>query len=157
MEQLDVARVVHQQDVASGGGRVQLPKALARKSPYLATSPRFQWLFPAERRYVDRDTGERRRHHVHQSALQRAVRRAVARSGVLKSATCHTFRHSFATHLLEDGVDLRTIQGLLGHTDIRTTMIYTHVARDRLDHVASPMDRLGGGGKGYVDPHSTLD
>ncbi len=148
--QVAFVRTQHRQDLASGGGRVELPEGVghARRA---AASVGYQWLFPATRRYRDRATGERRRHHFHQSALQRIVRRAVVRAGVLKPATCHTFRHSFATHLLEDGVDLRTIQALLGHTDLRTTMIYTHVAKDRLERVLSPLDRLPVAARDYAD------
>ncbi|TNE91794.1 MAG: integron integrase [Deltaproteobacteria bacterium] len=133
---------LHERDLEKGAGFVALPGQVGRRSPALALDPRWQWVFPAARHYREARSGELRRHHMHQSVLQRAVRRAVSRSGVRKAATCHTFRHSFATHLVEDGVDLRTVQSLLGHRDLRTTMIYTHVARDRLDRVASPLDRL---------------
>ena len=140
--QLQAVLALHDQDLARGGGTVALPGAMRHKAPSRARDPGWQWLFPATRRYTDAATGERRRHHLHPSVLQRVVRRAVQRAGVLKAATCHTFRHSFATHLVEEGVDIRTIQSLLGHADLRTTMIYTHVATDRLASVRSPVDRL---------------
>jgi len=97
-------------------------------------------VFPATSRYVDRRTGERRRHHLHETAVQRAVRDAARRVGLTKRATCHTFRHSFATHLLHDGYDIRTVQELLGHTDVSTTMIYTHVLNRGGRGVRSPID-----------------
>jgi integrase len=121
---------------------VTVPGALARKIPSAGRDPGWQYLFPATRPFTDRETGERRRHHLHESALQREVSAAARRAGLGKRVTCHTLRHSFATHLLEDGYDIRTIQELLGHRSVKTTMIYTHVLNRGAGGVISPLDRL---------------
>lgn len=132
----------HQSDVDGGAGWVALPDALGRKFPNAGREIAWQWVFPATRTYVDAATGQRRRHHLHESVLQRAVKSAVARAGLTKRASCHTLRHSFATHLLEAGYDIRTIQELLGHRDVSTTMIYTHVLNKGGRGVRSPLDEL---------------
>jgi integron integrase len=139
---LRAVRKVYQRDVARGGGWVSLPGALARKYPNAGREWGWQWVFPATRTYRDRGTGQRCRHHLHETVLQRAVREAALRAGLSKRVSCHTFRHSFATHLLEGGHDIRTIQELLGHKDVSTTMIYTHVLNRGWGGVRSPVDRL---------------
>ncbi len=139
---LDAVRALHQEDLARGAGRVPMPAGLLHKYPNAAAEWRWQWVFPARREGVEVPTGERRRHHLHETVIQRAFRAAVQQSGISKRATCHSLRHSFATHLLEDGYDIRTVHELLGHRDVSTTMIYTHVLNRGGRGVRSPADRL---------------
>lgn len=139
---LDRLRDQHRKDKEAGYAGVALPGAVALKLPGAATEWRWQWLFPSTRLSHDPATGELRRHHLHESALQKAVRRAAERAGITKRVTTHTFRHSFATHLLENGTDIRTVQELLGHRDLKTAMIYTHVAKTGPFGIKSPADDL---------------
>jgi integron integrase len=142
-EQLRGARVLHAHDLAAGFGAVALPTALAAKYPNAARDWPWQWVFPATRRYFDAGANTERRHHIHETVIQRAVKQAVARAGIAKRASCHTLRHSFATHLLESGTDIRTLQELLGHASVSTTMIYTHVLSRGAAGVRSPLDFTG--------------
>lgn len=142
-EQLASARRIHEADVADGFGEVSLPYALGRKYPNAGKEWGWQYVFPASKRAKDPYSGRIKRHHVDDSVIQRAVKQAVRACGLTKPASCHTFRHSFATHLLAAGHDIRTVQELLGHKDVRTTMIYTHVLGKGAQGVLSPFDTLG--------------
>ncbi len=142
LDQMRRVRAIHRRDVKEGWGRVQMPGALDRKYPNAPLDWRRQWVFPQRNRWKNSRTGEEGRHHTDQSLVQKAVREAVMRAGLTKQATSHTFRHSFATHLLEDGYDIRTVQELLGHRDVKTTMIYTHVLNRGPAAVRSPVDGL---------------
>ena len=139
---IEKVRQIHNQDLADGWGLVTMPGALAGKFPDGSKEFKWQWLFPQKNRWTNSQTGQQGRWHLDESLMQRAVKQAVLEAGVNKNASCHTFRHSFATHLLEIGYDIRTIQELLGHSDISTTMVYTHVLNRGAGGVISPLDRL---------------
>lgn len=140
--QLHLKRVaaLHKEDLHEGYGEVYLPYALAEKYPNAPKEWAWQYVFPSTRRSLDPRSGKIRRHHAAESAIQKAVKEAIRKTGIAKNGSCHTFRHSFATHLLEDGYDIRTVQELLGHKDVKTTMIYTHVINRGGKGVKSPLD-----------------
>jgi len=141
---LEQVKATHQKELEASFGEVYLPFALARKYPRAGREWGWQYVFPAAQRFIDPRSGTERRHHIDEQTLQRAVKKAVRAAGIAKPASCHTLRHSFATHLLQSGYDIRTVQELLGHKDVSTTMIYTHVLNRGGRGVRSPLDGVGG-------------
>jgi len=140
--QLERVKRLHDEDRSQGFGEVYLPEALARKYPSAAREFRWQYVFPAKKRSMDPRSGVERRHHLLESGLQKAVKVAVDRAGITKRVGCHTFRHSFATHMLEDGHNIRIVQELMGHADVKTTEIYTHVMEKDISSTVSPLDTM---------------
>lgn len=139
---LSKVKELHNNDLSKGYGNVYLPGALSKKYPNASKEFIWQYLFPSKKLSTDPRTGELRRHHVLESGLQKAVKRAVNQAGILKRVSCHTFRHCYATHLLENGVNIRVVQELMGHSNVKTTEIYTHVMEKNLDAILSPLDML---------------
>lgn len=142
IEHLERVRAIHSLDLSENFGKVPVPGAIDKKYPFASSEWCWQWVFPQDRRWKNSETGEQGRHHMDETSLQRAVHEAVLKAGLSKRASCHTFRHSFATHLLESGYDIRTVQELLGHNDLKTTMVYTHVLNKGPSGVRSPLDNL---------------
>jgi integrase len=144
LRQVAAVKSLHHQDLEAGFGEVYIPEALARKYSGAARQAGWQWVFPARARSRDPRSGREMRHHVLESMLQKAVKRAALQAGIDKKTGCHTLRHSFATHMLESGVNIRVLQELLGHADVKTTEIYTHVMARDIRQLQSPFDRLDG-------------
>ena len=135
-------RQIYEQDIANGYGEVYMPEALSKKYPNAAREFRWQYVFPAKNLSIDPRSGVKRRHHTLESGLQKAVKVAVDRAEITKRVSCHTFRHSFATHMLENGVNIRVLQELMGHADVKTTEIYTHVMEKDISNIVSPFDSI---------------
>ena len=142
--QIEEVKAIHHQDLEEGFGEVYIPEALARKYPMAMRETGWQWVFPAKERSIDPRSGREMRHHVLESGLQKAVKRAAKQAGIDKKIGCHTLRHSFATHMLENGVNIRVLQELLGHSDVKTTEIYTHVMDRDIRRLQSPLDSFPG-------------
>ena len=142
LKQITAVKSLHHQELEEGFGEVYIPEALSRKYPNASKAVGWQWVFPAKLRSRDPRSGKEMRHHVLESVLQKAVKRAVQQAGIDKRVGCHTLRHSFATHMLENGVNIRVLQELLGHADVKTTEIYTHVMARDIRGLKSPLDRL---------------
>lgn len=147
LKQIAAVKSLHHKDLEEGFGDVYIPEALARKYPKAAKATGWQWVFPAKLRSRDPRSGKEMRHHVLESVLQKAVKRAAEKAGIDKKVGCHTLRHSFATHMLENGVNIRVLQELLGHADVKTTEIYTHVMARDIRSLQSPLDTLRNSGK----------
>jgi len=147
LKQVAAVKSLHHKELEEGFGEVYIPEALGRKYPKAAKQTGWQWVFPAKERSRDPRSGKVMRHHVLESVLQKAVKRAAEQAGIAKKVGCHTLRHSFATHMLMNGVNIREVQELLGHKNVETTMIYTHVLRDMSHAPKSPLDALQGSGK----------
>ena len=141
--QIEAVKALHHQDLEAGYGEVYVPEALARKYRNASRQTGWQWVFPARERSRDPRSGREMRHHVLESGLQKAVKRAAQQAGIVKKTGCHTLRHSFATHMLENGVNIRVLQELLGHADVKTTEIYTHVMARDIRNLQSPLDLMG--------------
>lgn len=141
-KQVQAVKTLHYKDLEEGFGEVYIPEALGRKYPNAGRETGWQWVFPARERSIDPRSGKAMRHHVLESGLQKAVKRAAKQAGIDKKVGCHTLRHSFATHMLENGVNIRTLQKLLGHADVKTTEIYTHVMARDIRKLESPLDRF---------------